>query len=82
MSGLGALYDPTDPESRRAAVQVSMEVNRLGLEKYKWTILPPTGAVAHDMLGPLQSNYPLWLRKIKEAFDPNVASDPTSYIKP
>jgi hypothetical protein len=34
----------------------------------------------HDMYGPNASNYHLWLRKIKKTFDPNAASDSTTYI--
>lgn len=80
-SGIEASYDPTDPESRQATVQIAIEASRLGLEKYKYT-LPATSAEEHDLLGPQLSNYHLWLRKIKKAFDPNVVSDPSHYIKP
>jgi glycolate oxidase len=38
------------------------------------------GDAAHDMYGPYVSNYHLWLRKIKKAFDPNGASEATHYI--
>jgi len=79
MSGLHAFFDYTDPEARQAAMQMGMEANKLGLEKYKSI---PIGVPNHDILGPLASNYHLWLRKIKKAFDPNVASDPSSYITP
>ena len=34
----------------------------------------------HDLYGPQASNYHLWLRKVKKAFDPNGASDSTNYI--
>jgi glycolate oxidase len=38
------------------------------------------GDSAHDMYGPHVSNYHLWLRRIKKAFDPNGASEATHYI--
>jgi glycolate oxidase len=38
------------------------------------------GDASHDMYGPHVSNYHLWLRRIKKAFDPNGASDATHYI--
>jgi glycolate oxidase len=38
------------------------------------------GDAAHDMYGPYVSNYHLWLRRIKKAFDPNGASEATHYI--
>jgi glycolate oxidase len=78
-SGIEALYDPTDPGAKVALTQISIEASRLGLEKYKYT-LPATNAAEHDVLGPQLNNYQLWQRKIKKAFDPNVASDPTNYI--
>jgi glycolate oxidase len=34
----------------------------------------------HDMYGPQASNYHLWLRKIKKTFDPNGASESSTYI--
>ena len=34
----------------------------------------------HYMYGPSSSNYHLWLRKIKKAFDPNEASESSNYI--
>ena len=34
----------------------------------------------HDMYGPNASNYHLWLRKIKKTFDPNGASESSTYI--
>lgn len=34
----------------------------------------------HDMYGPNASNYHLWLRKIKKTFDPNAASEASTYI--
>ena len=34
----------------------------------------------HDMYGPYASDYHLWLRKIKKTFDPNVASESSTYI--
>lgn len=39
-----------------------------------------TGDQLHDIFGPQTSNYHLWLRKIKKAFDPNGTSDSFGYI--
>jgi glycolate oxidase len=38
------------------------------------------GDAAHDFYGPHCSNYHLWLRRIKKAFDPKGASEGTHYI--
>lgn len=80
MSGLSAAYDSADPESRQATIELTKELDRVGLEKYK--SLPSAMGETHHMIGPLKSNYHLWLQKIKKAFDPNVVSDPGSYIEP
>jgi glycolate oxidase len=78
VSGVGGFYDPADPESIKAANQMSVDVNNIGLEKYMW--IPSSGPHDHDKHGPLQSNYHLWLKKIKGIFDPNMVSDPGNYI--
>jgi glycolate oxidase len=81
ISGIGSSFDPLDPEARQAAVDVIIKQNIIGLEKYKYT----TGTLKsedNEILGPLQSNYHVWLRKLKKAFDPNVAADPVHYIIP
>jgi glycolate oxidase len=38
------------------------------------------GDALHDLYGPHVSNYHLWLRKLKKAFDPNGASEGSHYI--
>jgi glycolate oxidase len=37
---------------------------------------------AHEEFGPHTSNYHLWLKKIKNTFDPNLVSESTHYVKP
>ena len=49
-------------------------------DEYRY-IIPATPTEDRDVNGPLLSNYHLWQRKIKKAFDPNVASDPGLYIE-
>ncbi|MGD0486457.1 MAG: FAD-binding oxidoreductase [Syntrophorhabdales bacterium] len=39
-----------------------------------------TGDQLHDVFGPVSSNYHLWLRKIKKAFDPSGTADSAGYI--
>ena len=79
--GTGALFDPIDLEARQEGMRWFLKANKLGLEKYKY-ITSALFAEQHDMIGPQQSNYQVWQRKIKKAFDPNVAADPANYIKP
>jgi glycolate oxidase len=47
---------------------------RFGVPQHVW------GDALHDMYGPHASNYHLWLRKIKKTFDPNGASESSTYI--
>jgi len=35
----------------------------------------------HDVFGPHASNYNVWQRRLKQAFDPNEASDPSGYLR-
>jgi hypothetical protein len=79
-NALGAKYDPTDPESRKAVREIGLEFSRLGLAKYNYVVPVQTDAAVHEALGQLQSNYHLWQRKIKKVLDPNVVADPTNYI--
>ena len=34
----------------------------------------------HYQFGPHTSNYHLWMKKIKQAFDPNEAAEPSGFI--
>jgi glycolate oxidase len=79
LAGFSVYFDFMDPQARQSAVQLSREMSILSLEKYK--ITPKAlGPDDHDRVGLLQSNYHVWLRKIKKAFDPNTVSEPNSYI--
>jgi hypothetical protein len=40
------------------------------------------GDVLHDAFGPANSNYHLWLRQLKKAFDPNGTAEANHYITP
>jgi hypothetical protein len=81
VSALQVYFDPLEAESRQAIIDMIMEIGRVNLEKYKFTSVA-IRSEDHEMIGPLQSNYHVWLRKLKKAFDPNVAADPSFYIKP
>jgi glycolate oxidase len=73
---------------RLAASRESLEgVQYLREESAKLALKEPAGVPfsvygdrLHDLFGPSTSNYHLWLRKIKKAFDPNGAADSACYI--
>lgn len=70
-------YDPTDPESIEAAVQVV----QAGIEtviKEQFCPLLISGPLT-PILGPMLGNLHTWIRKIKKTFDPNTVSDPSWY---
>ena len=77
------LYDHQDEESARGAMEYVKESNQLCLEKSLGIPIfqvSQVGKGKHDTFGPYCSNYHLWLRRIKKAFDPNNTCDPTAYI--
>ena len=64
---------PEWPKIPMEVVQKSMETDiRHG---YHAATPPPVKALM-EMLGPLYSNFQIWRNKIKEAFDPNIVSNP------
>lgn len=85
------LYDPNNAESVGAMAEAAEET-MTALRKENITSMPVTfdeigvakslkGAYIHDLVGPDMSNYQVWMRKIKAAFDPNHTSDSSSHIE-
>ena len=84
------MYKSDDGEACGAVLELledlDAEMNRnfyrLGHILHQQLTDGPKGKCGHDTMGPLCDNYQVWQRKIKRAFDPNTASDPTMYILP
>lgn len=84
------MYKSTDPEACDAVMELLEDLNsrmtknlfRLGHILHQQLTDGPKGKCGHDTMGPLCDDYQIWQRKIKRAFDPNTASDPTMYILP
>jgi len=74
-------YDPADPESCRMFQESLSEATDKMITSCLGVPFGGGGDRMADILGPHIMNYPYWLRKIKKAFDPNVASDPSSYVR-
>ena len=76
------MYDITDSESRKAAcdylesVLDAAKIYPLGIGLGMGDM---EGANPADILGPIASNYQIWMRALKFEFDPNNASDPGNY---
>ena len=71
-----------DPEARRSIFSIDPGGKR-GPGLLIWELARGgLGPKAHDIYGSACSDYHVWQRKMKRAFDPNVASDPSFYIEP
>ncbi|MHA1279375.1 MAG: FAD-binding oxidoreductase [Candidatus Helarchaeota archaeon] len=74
------MYDQTNPKSVKGMVDYTDACNELDLVKHLGIPFFIEGDKMHEWYGPHCSNYHVWLRKIKEAFDPENVADPGFYI--
>ncbi len=77
-----AMYDKLNPKSKSAVLEYTMRTNKLIYDKALNVPFAVDGDLMHDTWGPRTCNYQVWLRKLKEAFDPNDNSDSGFYISP
>jgi len=78
-------FDPCDAKAIKARIDATNEVNKALLEKkislplvsYTCTAYPKS---VHECAGPHLGNYHFWQKKIKQAFDPNIASESKGYV--
>lgn len=79
------MYDITDPDSRKASVRYLKSIPQAA-KKYPLGLglgtIDSEGSQMHNIFGPIACNYHKWLKRIKQVFDPNTASDPGFYIDP
>ena len=81
------MYDPADAASAKGAAEFIEETSLLTAKQAPglaiWELARGgLGPKAHDIYGPACSNYHIWQRRIKKAFDPNFSADATFYIDP
>ncbi len=76
------MFDQTDENSVKGMAEYMEESNQLDLLKHLGAPFFVEGTRMHDLFGPHMSNYHIWLRKIKEVFDPNNIADSGFYISP
>ena len=74
------LYLPNNPVSRAGMVEYSSQADEVSLEQKLNVPFFIEGDEMHDLWGPHLCNHNVWLRKIKEAFDPNNTADSGFYI--
>ena len=75
-------YFSRNPASVQANFEVFMAANRTAVEGHYGVPHHVWSDAIHDMYGPTTSQYTRWLRKIKQTFDPNQASEASHYITP
>jgi glycolate oxidase len=74
-------YNPNNPAAGEATGAVIGFANKTAIEGH-FGVPGHCLGVAHEEFGPHTSNYHLWLKKIKNTFDPNLVSEFTHYVKP
>lgn len=78
-------YDPNDKEAVKGVIEMVQEMNQATLD-HKLSIggMETTFVYdndIHDMYGPACMNYDVWMKKIKNAFDPNDTGESSFYIR-
>ena len=74
------MYDATDPKSIIGMTKYALACDEMDLEEHLGIPFFIEGDEQHDWYGPHCMNYQIWLRRIKEAFDPNNIADPGFFI--
>ena len=73
-------YMPTPAAWKVFSQEFGQQANEIAIRDHYGVPGHVFGDNLHDMYGPHVSNYNLWLRKIKKAFDPNGSSESSCYI--
>ncbi|MHA2392794.1 MAG: hypothetical protein ACXAEX_12680, partial [Promethearchaeota archaeon] len=76
------MFDQTEESSVKGMAKYMEKSNQLDLVKHLGAPFFVEDTRMHELFGPHMSNYHIWLRKIKESFDPNNISDSGFYISP
>ena len=74
------LYNTNIPKSREGMVEYAERADEVALEKHLNVPFFIIGDEMHDKWGEHLCNHNIWLRKIKETFDPNNTADSGFYI--
>jgi glycolate oxidase len=73
-------YMPYPETCRVLGGEFFKQANEIAVNKHFGVPGHVFGDALHDMYGPSVSNYHIWMRKLKKAFDPQGASEGTHYI--
>ena len=73
-------YMPNPATFKALTQEFSAQANEIAIKEHYGVPGHVFGDALHDLYGPHASNYHVWLRRIKQAFDPNGASEGSHYI--
>ncbi len=74
------MWASDNPEAPKVLDEADKQVYQLAISGCYGVPTSVWGDAMHDMFGPSACNYNLWLRKVKETFDPNGVSEGSNYI--
>jgi glycolate oxidase len=75
------MYDFQDPDSLKGADEYVEESAQATIEKSLGQPISIVRGMA-EQFGPTSCDYHIWMKRIKKAFDPNTAADPSFYVGP
>ncbi|HSW58938.1 MAG TPA: FAD-binding oxidoreductase [Dehalococcoidales bacterium] len=67
-------------DPREVGRRINKESNDISIKEHFGVPQHVWSDALHDLYGPHASNYHLWMRKVKKTFDPNAASESSTYI--
>lgn len=76
------MYDAHRREQVNAAIEFSSDCMDAAVENCLGVGIPSPPLDFHGRMGPVASDYHLWQRRLKKAFDPEDLSDSSHYIPP
>jgi hypothetical protein len=76
------LYDPNDPRALTASGELIEAGSDAAIEKSLGIPIAGFGSEMNRRFAPHCGDYPGWMSRIKQALDPNTASDPFFYAEP
>jgi hypothetical protein len=76
------LYDPADRRALMASAAIIDAGSNAAIEKSLGVPIAAFGSEMNQRFGPHCGDYPRWMSKIKQALDPNTASDPFFFAEP
>jgi glycolate oxidase len=74
------MFASEKPEASKVLEKVNKQIYEMAITGCYGVPTSVLSDKMHDMFGPSASNYHIWLRKVKKAFDPSGVSEGSNYI--